>query len=186
MSKENISNFEKETNKLIEDKKNFFNDLLIVFKHAFFYPLLYLLIILFSIKYFEIDLLLIYLFVILLNILLIHNVFSFPSEYRVFKNHKNYFIYKNSFYILYSIIIYSIIYYNYWSFNINWEFKNITWLESLYLSISMWINLWYSYILPNKEIALLTTLEAINWYFYFAFILAILAVWINNSIKKNK
>ena len=82
--------------------------------------------------------------------------------------------------ITFCIILYAVIYYKYSSFYINWEIQAISFYESLYFSISMWVNLWYSYIMPTKEIALITSLQAINGYLYFAFIISMFAIWFND------
>lgn len=95
-------------------------------------------------------------------------------------------IFRYMLFIIISIIIYSFIYYKFWLFMINWELQKITYYESLYFSISMWINLWYSYILPIKEIALITSLEAINWYLSFAFLVAMFSIWFNDVITSLK
>jgi hypothetical protein len=88
--------------------------------------------------------------------------------------------------IIFSIFIYSTIYYKYWIFIINWEESSITYFQSLFLSLSLWSNLWYSFIIPKNEIALLTAIEAINGYFYFAFIVAVLGIRFNEAIIKNR
>ena len=175
--------YEKNMKKHHETFKKNISDLWMGFKHGTLYPALYIFIILFF--YHIINLTSAYFIVIALNLIVIHSIASFPFEYKLYHKIKI-LIYKHLFIILFSILTYSLIYFKIWDFIINWEIQKISFLESLYFSISMWVDLWYSYILPKKEIALISSIEAINWYFYFAFILAILSIWIHDTINKLK
>ena len=87
--------------------------------------------------------------------------------------------------MIFTMLAYSFIYYKFSLFTINWIEQNITFIESIYFSLSMWVDLWYSYILPWKDIALITSIEAVNWYIYFAFIIAMLSFRFNYAINSS-
>ena len=124
-----------------------------------------------------------YLSIIGLNITLILNIVSFPYEYKL---NKLILLYKSLFLILISIIIYSWVYYKMWEFIINWNIKDISYYESLYFSLSMWVNLWYSYILPQNSTIIISVIQAFNGYFYLAYIIVLLGFLYTDIMKKIK
>jgi len=129
-----------------------------------------------------------YFVVLFLFISLFYLMVLYPHEIWWHDNRDSFWsiIPKHIIFIILSIIIYSFIYYKFWLFIINWELSEISYYESLYFSVSMWVDLWYSYILPTKEIALISSLESINWYLYFAFIIAMISIWFNDVISSVK
>lgn len=129
-----------------------------------------------------------YIVSILLYLILFLSIIKYPSiiTWHWWERKTWSVLFWNFIIIIISILIYSFIYLKYGLFIVNWTESNLTFLQSLYLSLSTWTNLWYSFIIPTDNIALLTSMEAINWYFYFAFIIAILTFWFSEAILKNK
>lgn len=87
--------------------------------------------------------------------------------------------------IVFLILSYAVIFYKIELFQIWNNFREISFPESIYLSIVSWTWL-NSYIsINNPKVALLIALEWVNWYFYLAFLFAILSYWFSDAIEKN-
>lgn len=144
----------------------------------------------FIILYFSESIYLFY-FVVFLNFLIIFIKFIlFSLEVSWFKNTQNKDYYKKMiiniiFLSILLVFIYSFIYYKFSFFIINWIETKISFQQSLYLSLSMRSNLGYSFIIPKDEISIITSLEAINWYFVFAFLVACIMQLFSNIWKNS-
>lgn len=84
--------------------------------------------------------------------------------------------------ILYSIFIYSILYIRS-GLVVNGQFTSVGLSKALYFSGTTWTTVGYGDISAPDGVQLLTTAEAINGYFAMAVFMALIVIWINNTLR---
>jgi len=84
--------------------------------------------------------------------------------------------------ILYSIIVYAILYYRSGLIQ-NGNLIEISFLQSLYFSVTTWTTLGYGDFAPPEHMQLVTSIEALSGYFSMAIFIALLALWLNDAFK---
>ena len=94
-------------------------------------------------------------------------------------------ILKNIIYIVFTIIVYSILYVKS-GLIIDGKLSNIDFSTAIYFSGTTWTTVGYGDISAPKDIRLLTTLEAINSYFAMAIFMSLIVLWLNDARESSQ
>jgi len=94
-------------------------------------------------------------------------------------------IFKNIIYIIFTILVYSIIYFKS-GLIVNGELSNIDFTTAIYFSGTTWTTVGYGDISAPDSIRLLTTIEAINSYFAMAIFMSLIVLWLNDARESSQ
>ena len=94
-------------------------------------------------------------------------------------------IFKNIIYIIFTIFVYSIIYFKS-GLIINGELSNVNLSTAIYFSGTTWTTVGYGDISAPTNIRLLTTIEAINSYFAMAIFMSLIVLWLNDARESSQ
>jgi len=94
-------------------------------------------------------------------------------------------IIKNIIYILFTVLIYSILYMQN-GLIVNGTLLDVDLMTALYFSGTTWTTVGYGDISAPKNIRLLTSIEAINSYFSMAIFMSLIVLWLNDARESSQ
>ncbi|WP_409439112.1 ion channel [Psychromonas sp. GE-S-Ul-11] len=83
--------------------------------------------------------------------------------------------------IVFSILMYSILYFKS-GLIVNGQYQSVDFATALYFSGTTWTTVGYGDISAPVELRLLTTIEALNGYLSMAILIALIGLWLNDSL----
>jgi len=120
---------------------------------------------------------------LLLLLVLFLSTVSIPYQLAWAREYLGRLIYIFIFNTMFSIAVYALIYYKNGLLNSGVPVEP-SYLESLYFSITTWTTLGYGDFGPPSNIALVTSIEALNGLFTVGIFVALIVIWLEETLKK--